>query len=845
MAKYLWVGVSLFCLFFQLTAQTPAKIKLTVRNTPLNQVLIDLKENYGFQFAYDSDLLSQYEVSVNKIFHTEEETLIYLTRNLPLKVEKSGDVFLIIPLTAEEPKPVVTRISGQVLAARTFEPLPYSYVLVNRKPLQADNLGQFNFIASADTSYNLQISHLGYFIYDTIVTQSIHRQFFLSPQIERIKEVVILSNPVEKSTLIGDKAGYLKINHQIAPILPGHGDNSVFNLLRLMPGILASGESSNDLLIWGAYESHSKIQFDGFTLFGLKNFNDNIGVVNPFMIKNIEVMKAGYEARYGGRVGGIVDIQGKDGSLQKPGFTFNINSTTVNTMLQLPLSKSSSLLAAYRQTYYQLYEPTSLSLFSKGNSGSNGSGSGNTNSESIEFDVQPDFIFRDANLKFTHRSDGGSYFSVSLYGGGDEFMYDIEGEYGRNKYFRNEEEENRQYGGAVQYNYPWSNGSATNISVGYSGFEQKAYQLNEVERIRTGIILISKDIDSENTVDEFTATATHNLSFQRGHQLIFGIGTVNNQVQLSRISGDEVLMDVANNSSQLFLYLQDELPVGKVLALKTGVRMVYSNKLNDWYLEPRASVSLNLTHELKLNASWGLYNQFISKTLMVDSLLNYAKFWMNSDGLDIPVLHAQHFVAGGSFNKNGFTISSEAFYKTTDGLARYYSGSNWVKSGFYQGNAKTYGVDVYVKKEYKRHLAWISYTLCNTKEHFPYYLKNYYNPAPHNQKHEFKFAGILNYKSFYFSANYIYGSGFDRYDFETGDGSNLNKDYKRLDASVVYKFKPGKIKSEAGISILNMLDADNVKYSNLGVTTIDEISLVGVYADAVPFTPAVFFKIEF
>ena len=39
-----------------------------------------------------------------------------------------------------------------------------------------------------------------------------------------------------------------------------------------VPGILAAGEQSNDLLIWGGYESHSQIKFDGFTVFGLKNF---------------------------------------------------------------------------------------------------------------------------------------------------------------------------------------------------------------------------------------------------------------------------------------------------------------------------------------------------------------------------------------------------------------------------------------------------------------------------------------------------------------------------------------------------------------------------------------------
>ena len=121
----------------------------------------------------------------------------------------------------QEKKPGQHQIAGQVLESKTFVPLPYSYILRNPRPVQSDLQGHFNFIASADTSYNLQISHLGYFVYDTIVTQSLSRSFLLYPQIERIEEVQIYSNPIEKSTLIGYSAGRMKINHQISPILPG------------------------------------------------------------------------------------------------------------------------------------------------------------------------------------------------------------------------------------------------------------------------------------------------------------------------------------------------------------------------------------------------------------------------------------------------------------------------------------------------------------------------------------------------------------------------------------------------------------------------------------------------
>jgi hypothetical protein len=845
MAKTVWFAVFMLLVFFQVTAQTAKKIIVNVQKASLSQVLLDLKENYGFQFAFDNDILSKFQISVNRTFQSEEETLSYLLKNLPLEMEKSGEVFIIIPVSEKTVavQPVsTTQIAGQVLEAQTLEPLPFSYISINNKYIQTDQQGNFNFIASAGSTFDLQISHLGYYIYDTILTESVNNKFLLNPQFEKIAQVDVLGNLVEQSTLIGDKPGRMKINHRIAPVLPGHGDNSVFNLLRLMPGILAAGEQSTDMLIWGSYESQSKIQFDGYTVFGLKNFNDNISVINPLMVKNIEVLKGGYEVRYGDRVGGIVDITGKNGTMHKPVFTFNINSTTINSMAEIPLSKKSSILAAYRQTYYQLYDPANLELFGRNSKQkSEGSAFGN----SIDFVVTPDYSFRDANLKYVFRGDNGSQLSVNLYGGGDKFDYDLEGQILNTIISRTEEERNRQLGSSAQFVYPWKNGNATNITASYAIFERLADEQNQTENTRNGKKNITKNISSDNNVDETTVNAEHTVSLLNGHNLIFGLGAINNNVQLSRKSFDNQLIGLDSQSPRIVSYLQDELPLGSFMELKSGLRVIYATNLKKWYAEPRISTSVKLSEEFKLNAAWGLYNQFMSKTSIVDSSFNYAYFWTNSDEVNIPVLHAQHWVGGISYFKNGLTVSAETYFKPTTGITRFYNGSKRFEKGFYTGDARSSGLDIFIKKEYKRQMAWISYSLGKTEEHFPFYARDEYKSAPHDQRHELKLAGIFNYKSFYFSANYVYGSGFNRYDFETERELNLSQDYNRLDAALVYKFRPGKVKTEIGISVLNVFNTENVKYSNLRTTTVDDISLVNIYTDAVPFTPTLFFNIEF
>jgi hypothetical protein len=291
------IGISFFLLIISFsTFSQSANIHIDVKEKPLNEVLVMLRSQYYFQFSYSDNQLSKYKITLLKTFKNKDEAVNYLLQGLPFELKKSGEVFIIVPLKTEnkiEKKDEVKRelsvISGQILEAGSFEPLPFSQVLINKHRITTDLMGSFNYIASSDTSFHIQVSHLGYYIYDTIMVASTNRRFLLTPSSEKIPEIIVQVNPIEKATFIGERPGKIKLNHNISHYLPGQGDNSVFNLIRLMPGILASGELSTDLLIWGSYDGQSQVMFDEFTLFGLKNYNDNISVVNPLIVKNIEI----------------------------------------------------------------------------------------------------------------------------------------------------------------------------------------------------------------------------------------------------------------------------------------------------------------------------------------------------------------------------------------------------------------------------------------------------------------------------------------------------------------------------------------------------------------------------
>ncbi len=335
-----------------LFAQQPIVIK--ANNLPLNKVITLLRDKYDIKVSFNDDKLSMYVVNVNESFVSAEEALTFLLKGLPLDLEKVNQVFVIstkkVALSSRK-----YLLSGHVLDGVNYESLPFSSININGYPLTTDLKGNFSYSAYADSLFHIQVSYLGYYKLDTTVAATNNLDIKLFESSIKIEEVVLSSRSGEKATNTNSSSGYLKLNRSVGEDLPGSSDNSVYNLLRLQPGILAAGEQSNDLIIWGSYKGQTKVSFDGFTIFGLKNFNDNIGAINPLMAKDVTVKKGGYGVEQGDRVGGIVDINGIEGSAKLPSLNIGINNLTVNASASTPLFKNTSLVFAARQTYYNIY----------------------------------------------------------------------------------------------------------------------------------------------------------------------------------------------------------------------------------------------------------------------------------------------------------------------------------------------------------------------------------------------------------------------------------------------------------------------------------------------------------
>ncbi|PLX08351.1 MAG: TonB-dependent receptor [Marinilabiliales bacterium] len=833
MAKHIFI-TSFFALIFcsiNLSGQT---ISLSVEKTPLNKVFTELIDDYNVSISFDDRALSKYKVSANKTFDNTEQAVSYLIQGLPIQYEESGGVIIVFVVDKEVLKKEWT-ISGRILETGSGEPLPYSNIIINDNGTVSDMMGNFSFTSKTDSIFSLRVSYLGYFVKDTLLLSSKNNRIYLNPTSIGLTEVEIKNQIIDNSGQYGMKAGMIKLNQRVANFLPGYGDNAIFNLLRLQAGILASGEQTNGLIIWGSYEGQSKMMFDGFTIYGLKNFNDNISSFNPLMAKDVEVYKGGYEASMGERVGGIVKVNGKMGSLDKTRFEFTANNMTLNAIVEIPILKKSSLVFAFRNTYYELYDQNDFSSLLRRNT---------DNNTDNDVTVNPDYKFRDMNVKYSTRlGKNEDLFYVSFYGAVDKFSYNIDEILPKVNFVKETSENNTQSGASAFYGKQWNAKSRSNFTFSYSSIRSQFFDYMKTIPANIANIKIREDKQTDNRLNESSLKVDNFFNINKYHNLEAGAEILSNRMILIEDTFNINYLNMEKRSPRLNIYVQDNISISKKISVKPGIRATHSTLLKDIYLDPRISLKYQANDKLRFNLAWGIYHQFVSHTSVVDQTGNYRYLWTVSDNDGVPVLNSQHFVVGSNFNKGGFTANIDAYYKYTKGLTRFIRSQLYNIEDVYTGVSRSYGIDFLIKQDVGKHSFWVSYSLSKTEELFTYFLIQLYRLAPQDQRHEIKVAGLLNFDPFFISGDYVYGSGFPDYIYEIQPNSVAEQTYSRLDLSIIYKFLNRKLKGEVGLSILNVLNHSNFKLSNFERIPTDQTNTVNVYAEAIPFTPTLYLKI--
>lgn len=788
-------------------------LRIDVSGQPLDKVISEV----GVPVSLDSRALSGYEITVSRSFRSPKEAIDFLLRDKPFVCEEINGAFVISPKAPEPEPPPVFILSGTLVDAGTGENLPYGYIGSPTGTVTTDGNGFFSIRTNYDKPVSLSIQYLGYTRLDTVLRSGSHT-IALTPQPITLAKITVKNNPAAMMMQAGQQSGENRINHHIARYMPGSGDNSAFNLLRMMPGVRASGEPSDELIAWGSSGGESRIMFDGFTLYGMKGFNDDISFVNPYMTKDIRLMKGGYGASRGNQAGALAEITGVDGKSSKPSLKANVSTLTANIYGSVPVTERSALTVAYRQTFYDLYDSELLNPYNGRQSArpggkGNGQGSGPGNSQNIrtDIDIYPDYRFRDMNVKYSGEAFRNDRFYISLYGAYDRFDFTVRPD---EETETDASQKNRQYAGAGHYNRAWNNGSTTQATVSFSRFTADENHITIPQNSQNNPI---REYETDSRVRDYSMKLSHRMNIGSRHTLLFG-------GEFTRY--EERFGSESETASIPALHITDEISMGK-FSSDAGIRVdLAPGKVR---IQPRLSARYTITENLNATASWGLYNQYLARIPVAAGSGHTAFVWRM---LDKPMT-SMHSIIGIAYSKNGFLASVEGYNRRTSHAVRL------SKEGISIMDINVWGTDVFLKKEFSRITLFGSYSFSHIDR-----------PEPENG-HEIKTGTIVNLSPFILSANYVYGIGFKTLSAGgsgSGQGSGQSgsglsdKHYGRLDIAATYRLDMRSWRLQAGVSLMNVFDTKNVKYSYLVSSKNDPVT---VYTQALSITPMIFVEILF
>ncbi len=575
-------------------------------------------------------------------------------------------------------------------------------------------------------NYSIRISYMGYqTLEDQLqLNQNTKTNFKLITNENTLKEVIITDTKtrtdIRKPEMSVNKLSISAIKRM--PVVLGEVD--VLKSILLLPGVTNAGEGASGFNVRGGGADQNLILLDEATIFNSSHVFGFFSVFNPDAIKDLKLYKGGIPARFGGRASSVLDIYQKDGSSKEFHANGGIGLISSRLLLEGPLVKNrGSFLIGGRSSYAHLF--MKLSKDQKNNAA----------------------YFYDLNTKMSYQINPNNNLYLSGYFGRDVFSLanSFTNIYGNStlnlrwnhlfsdKLFSNLSMIYSDYYYGLDLNFvgfQWDSGIKNyNIKYDFKNYISDRFKLNYglnaiYYDFNPGIIKPSSATSGINfsQLDKKYAfepavyinadqeiTKKFSISYGLRYSLFYRLGQSNVNVYANN---NPVTF---NTNMQIY---EKATPIGTQTFQKNEVLKSYN------YLEPRFSLAYQLNEKQSIKASYNRmvqYLQLISNTSSPTPL----DVWTPSDAYIKPQIADQ--VALGyfkNFANDNYSLEVEGYYKKVQNRIDYIDGADLIANNALEqvilnGQMRSYGLEVMIKKNEGRLNGWISYTLSKSQQQTP------------------------------------------------------------------------------------------------------------------------------
>lgn len=702
----------------------------------------------------------------------------------------------------------------------------------------------------AFTLENVKISDIVEFSYLGYKTILKNVNELISPQSDCVKltmieeefelQEVFIKNYITNSlSKLND--GTIQLNTKNFNILSGQVEPDLLQTSQILPGIESPNESISNINIRNGVSDQNVIFWDNIKMYNPTHFFGLISAINPYLTKNISIIKNGTSAKYNDGVSSTILLE-TDKNIQKElSGGMGVNFISFDGFIKVPVNNKMEFSTSFRKSNNNWFStPTYKSYFNK--TFQNSAIDTNTSNS--------DFNFYDVNLSLLYNLNTNNHIKVNYIKINNNLnYYELEGS--------NLADKIKQNSDAIGLSYNSVLNSKTKFIV--SGYHSKYSILsNNYQNNQQQLVV------QENEVVENSLKTTLNYSFNKYLNLETGY-QLNETGVLSRTNVNNPLYNrVQRSVMRNHSAFAESNFKNDYWYVKTGVRFNYFDKINQTTIEPRVNINYSFTKNLNLNAQFETKSQYTSQVIdYLDDFLGVeTRRWVMADH-NTPLITSQQFSLGGTFKKNDFLLDVSVFHKTIDGILISGQGfQNQIQNKRLAGNQKANGLEVLLNKRSKKTEFWLSYTLSNSEILFKQVSEAYF-PSNNDIRHSstigfnFHFNERLNT-----SISAIIKSGkpntpinktqetkqngsFVIVNYDALNSTRL-KPYNRIDFSVNYQIlKRKKIQSNLKFGILNMLDTKQILNSYYVVDQNDSSKATKVDLKSLAFTPNVSFRVAF
>ncbi|NQY06065.1 MAG: TonB-dependent receptor plug domain-containing protein [Flavobacteriaceae bacterium] len=866
MKSKLVVFISIVLFSFSNAIAQDDKVQMDYENTSLKEILKEIEKQLGVRFSYNEKIITGKELTV-KGEMSFRDLLDLITESTKLYFNILDKENIVIQKT--QPKVKTFEICGNIqdengaisdvtirIASKFFGTI-------------SDSLGDFK-LDRVQEGDLIEIQFLGYKTIQLQASEFIGKD---CPAVILEEDTTMLSEVVLTEYIT---TGFDRNNHDgsvtVSPdklgILPGLTEPDVLQSLQLLPGVSSPTESASELHVRGGTPDQNLVLWDGIKMYHQGHFFGQISAFNPYITDKIDVYRSGTSARYGDRVAGVINIASADDILDKVHAGAGFNFTQTDAYIRAPLVKDKlGVTASIRRSYSDVintitFEKLNSKVF-QNTKIENGTGSA-TDEEFNEIDNN--FYFTDANLKLNWKPNEKNQIFFSGLFVANELDYEVIG-----SEFRQKDDLDLINDGA---SFKWSHTASdkwTHTIKAYFSHYNSNYSFDETDIDDQENFSLTKD----NTIADFGASIQSQHKINDVHSFFGGYDFVNNNVSyLISLTDDMNLPNIeSQDDTQLSHSAFGEHEYNKNgLFIRTGLRINYFTSDHDVYFEPRVCLEKKLGDYFTVKGSGEIKNQVLSQLVLFDfnEIGVGNNIWVLANDTTIPVLNSQQFTTGILFQKNGWNIDLDGYYKKVYGLTSLSKGfNNNTNDEYSEGENDIFGVDFLIKKRIKNFRTWLSYSVSKSELRFDE-LQNAKFPGNFDQRHTLTFSNTLKVNEFQFSLGWTFSSG-KPYSEPVGINSTIdgsgdeqselifngqnNKrlgSYHRLDASAVYDFnlvKNKNIKARAGVSALNLYNRENEidKVFKIDQNTLnsDDAQIIEQTRIGLGITPNIVFRVTF